>query len=222
MARGQHGVTLVELMVAMAISLIVSTALVMLMANTLGTGTQTIQMTRLTQEMRSAMQLMTRDLRRANYHVGALNCFGNVNCNPDTSKIKVITPEGGDCFRYWYDRQTTAGPDAGAFQLFTRGGVNVVQMATEDDATVACGNDWGASRDITDPAFINVTAFVVGNADSYNEIISEDSDTQAISKIRLTMTAALRTTPTGIPVTKTIEDLILVRNHVLCPGGTCP
>lgn len=218
----QSGVTLIELMVAMVISLVVSGSLVMLMANTMGTGTQTIQMTRLTQEMRSAMQLMTRDLRRANYHVGALNCFGNIDCNPDTSKIKVITPEGGDCFRFWYDRDPTAGPDAGAFQLFTRSGVNVVQMATEDNATVTCGSDWGASRDITDPSFMNVTSFVVSNADSYNEVISEDSDTQTVSKIRLTLTAALLNTPTGIPVTKTIEDLILVRNHVFCPSGTCP
>lgn len=218
----QAGVTLIELMVAMAISLVVSTALVMLMANTLGTGTQTIRMTRMTQEMRSAMQLMTRDLRRANYHVGALNCFGNIDCNPDSTKIKVITPEGGDCFRFWYDRQTTAGPDAGAFQLFTRSGVNVLQMTTEDDASVSCGDDWGVANDITDPSFMNVTAFTVSNADSYNEVISEDSDTQTVSKIRLTLTAALLNTPADVPISKTIEDVILVRNHIYCPGGTCP
>jgi prepilin-type N-terminal cleavage/methylation domain-containing protein len=218
----QQGVTLIELMVALAISLVVSTALVMLMANVMGTGTQTIQMTRMTQEMRTAMQLMTRDLRRANYHVGALDCYGNIDCNLYPLKIKVITPEGGDCFRFWYDRQTTAGPDAGAFQLFTRSGVSVVQMTTADNASVSCGNDWGVANDITDPSFMNVTAFTVSNADSYNEVISEDSDTQTISKIRLTLTAALLNTPTGVPVSKTIEDLIMVRNPVFCPAGTCP
>lgn len=218
----QQGVTLIEMMVAMAISLVVSTALVMLAANTMGMGTQTIQTTRLTHEMRTAMQLATRDLRRANYHVGAMDCYANINCNPDSTKIKVITPEGGDCFRYWYDRQTTPGPDAGAFQLFTRSGVNVVQMATTDDASVSCGNDWGVANDITDPSFMNVTAFTVSNTDSYNQVISEDSDTQTVSKIRLTMTAALLNTPTSVPVSKTMEDLIMVRNPILCPGGTCP
>lgn len=218
----QKGVTLIELMVAMVISLVVSTAMVMLMSNTMGSGTQTIQMTRLTQEMRTAMQLMTRDLRRANYHANAMNCFADINCNPDTSKIKVITPEGGDCFRFWYDRQAAAGPDAGAFQLYTRSGVNVIQMTTADNASVSCGNDWGSARDITDPEFMTVNTFTVSNADSYNEVISEDSDTQTVSKIRLTMTASLLTSARGIAISKTIEDLIMVRNHVFCPGGTCP
>lgn len=216
----QKGVTLIELMVAMVISLIVSSAMVMLMANTMGTGTQTIQMTRLTQQMRATMQLMSRDLRRANYHTS--DCFANVACASAMTDIKAVTPEGGDCFRFWYDREGDGDLDAGAFQLFARNGVNVIQMATTDDATVSCGSDWGAGRDVTDSDMMNVTAFTVSNADSYNEIISEDSDTQTISKIRLTMTASLLTSAVGIPITRTMEDLIYVRNPVMCPGGTCP
>jgi hypothetical protein len=175
--------------------------------------------------MRAAMQLMTRDLRRANHHVGAMSdCIGNVSCNPDSTKIKRVVPEGGDCFRFWYDRQITPGPDASAFQLFTRGGVNVLQMSTADAATVTCGNDWGTAFDITDPDMMTVSAFTVNDAESYNEVISESElgHTQTVSKIRLTMTASLLTSAQGIPVTRTIEDMIMVRNHILCPAGTCP
>ena len=56
-ARRQTGMTLIELMISIVISLIASLAMIVLMANTLGTGTRTIQMTRLTQEMRTAMQM---------------------------------------------------------------------------------------------------------------------------------------------------------------------
>ena len=58
--------TLMEMLVAGMISLIALSAMVIVMANTLGTGSQTIQMARVSNEMRAAMQIMTRELRRAN------------------------------------------------------------------------------------------------------------------------------------------------------------
>ena len=68
---------------------------------------------------------------------------------------------------------------------------------------------------------LNVTAFTIGD-ESYNEIISEDGDTQTVNKLRLTMTAQLSRGGKGGPISKTIENLVYVRNHTLCPGGTCP
>jgi prepilin-type N-terminal cleavage/methylation domain-containing protein len=97
--KQQRGMTLIELMVAMVISLIASTAMILLMANTVGSSTQTIQMTRLTQEMRTAMQLITRDLRRANYHSNSANCFSDLNCG-DAAKITAIIPTTDNCFRF--------------------------------------------------------------------------------------------------------------------------
>ncbi len=228
-ANRQTGMTLIELLISMVVSLIASLAMITLMANTLSTGTHTIQMTRLTQEMRTAMQLISRDLRRANFHLSAATCYGNVGCNPDDTKIKPVTPVDGDCFQFWYDRADDANLDAGAFQLYTRGGVNVLQMTTVDDpdpVIFACNADWGVAQDITDPDIITVDLFEVSNADSYDEVISEDGGYQRVSKIRLTMTASLLNSPVGIPVTKTIEDLIMVRNHIFCDvafvNGICP
>ncbi len=221
--NNHRGVTLVELMVALVISLIASSAMVLLMANMMGTGTQTIQMSRLTQDLRTAMQLMTRDLRRANYHTNSANCFAEIDCNPDESKIMAITPVGGDCFRFYYDHDRDDIPDARSFQWFTgtRNGntVNVLQLT--DDGSDNCGADWGAGFDITDPDTVNITAFTVSNVDSYNESVSS-LHTQDVSKIRLTMTAELLATASGMTISKTIEDLIYVRNKVFCPAGTCP
>lgn len=218
----QRGMTLMELLIAMTISLIVALAMVGLMANTLGTGTETIKMTRLSHEMRTAMQLMTRDLRRANFHSNEEICFGNISCNPDTTKIKVVEPLTANCFQFYYDRGGDGDLDVGKFQRFTRSSINVLQMTVDDTAADSCGDDWGQALDITDPDIIDVTAFTISSADSYNEVISAAGDTQTVSKIRLTMTAALRNPAQGIPVSRTIEDMIYVRNRVLCPGGACP
>lgn len=220
----QRGVTLIELMVAMVISLIASTGMILLMANVLGTGTQTIQMTRLTQDMRTAMQLISRDLRRANFHSNSADCYGNINCSPDGTKIMAIVPITANCFRFWFDRKGDGDINAGAFQMVpvTRKGssVNVLQMTITDTATEACGDDWGVVLDITDADIVNVSAFTLSNDDSYCDDISS-VDSQTISKIRLTMTAELRNTPQGIPISKTIEDMIYVRNPTFNVGTAC-
>ncbi len=78
--KRQGGMTLIELLVAGVISLIAATGMIIVMANTLGTGSKTIQMAKVTQEMRTAMQIMSRELRRANYHSTFMACYGNVDC----------------------------------------------------------------------------------------------------------------------------------------------
>jgi len=95
----QKGMTLIELLVA---------------------ATQTIEMTRLTHDMRTAMQIMTRELRRANYHKNWIDCYGNTGClkaisvdETDTlvditgliKRIEIGNSVGtNDCFSFWYDR----------------------------------------------------------------------------------------------------------------------
>lgn len=217
----QRGLTLIELLVALAISLIVSTAMVLMMANTVGASTQTIQMTRLTQEMRTGMQLITRDLRRANYHSYSASCFSNINCSPDATKITAIVPTTPNCFQFWLDREGDGDLDVGMFQNFNRGGVNVLQMTGADDASNTCGTDWGVGLDITDADIVNVSAFTINNDDSDCSNISP-TDSQIVSKVRLTMTAELQNTRSGNPISKTIADTIYVRNPVFNVGSSCP
>ena len=120
----QKGMTLMELLIAGTISLIAASGMVIVMANTLGTGSQTIQAARLTQEMRTAMQIMSRELRRANYHSSYMACYGNTNClkeipDPGDPSLKLdfstqigtiniidigSNPTNRDCFYFWYDR----------------------------------------------------------------------------------------------------------------------
>lgn len=161
--KQQQGMTLIELLVAGFISLIAVSGMVLVMASTLGTSTQTIEMSRLTQEMRTAMQIMTRELRRANYHSGFMACYGDTSCLANTMLGGVgiqtwIKPIGigdsvdtSDCLWFWYDRpQICANPpcdevelagdqillndeSVAAFRRAESGGVGVIQMTTTRD-----------------------------------------------------------------------------------------
>lgn len=208
----QRGMSLMELLIAMAISLVVSLAMISLMANTLSTGTNTIKMSRLTAGMRAAMQIMTRDLRRANFYFDATGCYADSSC-PVGAGVNVIQPVGDSCFEYWYERDQGEGTEAvsGAFGKFS----NVLRM----NPTGLCGAGEGWV-DITDPRVVNVTGFQLLDA-GYIEDISKDHS-QWVSKIQITMEASLLSDYRGFPATKTIQDFIYVRNNVFCPDRVCP
>ena len=69
--KKQAGVSLVEAMIALALSMIVVASMVAVMANSMGTATRIIEMSQLTDELRNSMSMMTRDVRRANYSANA-------------------------------------------------------------------------------------------------------------------------------------------------------
>ena len=192
--KHQQGVTLIELLVAGVISLIAVSGMLLVMATTLGTTTQTIEMTRLTQEMRTGMQIMTRELRRANYHPDFISCYGDTSCLGTLGidgRIQAITISdntvdagSNDCFWFWYDRPQTCptssctvaelalAQDAvtsekvAAFRRATTAGVGKLQMThlAEDETDFNCNSSTGWV-DITDPNIIDVVSFEVINDD---------------------------------------------------------
>lgn len=235
----QRGMTLIELLVAGIVSLIAVSGMVLVMASTLGTSTQTIEMARLTHDMRTAMQIMTRELRRANYHENWLSCYGNTGCRTDLSitshidRINIGTSVvANDCLWFWYDRPqngataiAVTSETVSAFRRAVDGdGVGRLQMTTTRTDAAACGSsaDW---VDITDPNIIDVTAFTVDNADadlpSLSEEINSAGDTQNVEKISLVMTAQLTADPSvptwirgNVNATRTMDEFVSVRNHI--------
>lgn len=240
--HSQRGMTLIELLVAGVISLIAAAGMIAVMANTLGTGTQTIKMTKLTQEMRTAMQIMSRELRRANFHASYMSCFGNMGCR-DTlgiaAKINTINiidvgaaGSESDCFWFWYDRPQAGTPIAvnsepvAAFRRTTEavGGVNIgkLQMTITETDMVNC-NPNAAWVDITDPELVDITAFDVSDAASVLEVIDPVANTtQSVERIALDITARLTPdtsvpawlqTGTNLNAARDLQEFITVRNH---------
>lgn len=129
--RSERGFTLVELMIALVAGLIVSGAVLAFFFSSMKSNGEYVQSTRLTQELRNNLDLMTRDLRRAGSDDDSLKFVGNTNVSEFTPVC--LTASGapttclgaagvGDCIIYAYDRTypnggTTAAGTPGTLDL---------------------------------------------------------------------------------------------------------
>jgi prepilin-type N-terminal cleavage/methylation domain-containing protein len=109
-----QGFSLVELMIAMVAGLIVSGAVVTFTLSSMKSNSDYVLSTRLTQELRNSMDLITRDLRRAGYDQDALKYLASGNsspftrvqlCNDSNTCSTPTTPAAPiTCAIYAYDR----------------------------------------------------------------------------------------------------------------------
>jgi len=232
----QAGFTLVEAMISLALSLVVTSAMVALMANSLGTTSRIIQMSQLTDELRNTMSMLTRDIRRANYTANAAYCYANADCGLGTDDDKTdgnqalqwgdIDSSVAGCVRFALDRSGPDGvPDGdasndpmGAFRRREIGQVGVIEMyvvETDDEAdcTAATGtNGWVA---VTDPDFVDITSFVVDDDASFTGSITGEAGTtitQLTRQVQVQLEGQLVRDDT---INRRIEDTIKVRNDLI-------
>jgi type IV pilus assembly protein PilW len=224
----QAGFTLMETMISLALSLVVTSAMVVLMGNSLGTSTRIIQMTQLTDELRNTMSMLTRDIRRANYSANAAYCYANSDCGLDGSanQFADIDVSDGSCVLFGLDRNwdgDAAADDAGGFRLVAAGGVGWIQMWVGDNAPDCAAaiddQDWVA---VTDPDFVDITEFVVDDGASFNGcVIGEGGSTitQFTRHIQVQLRGELVRDDT---ITRQIDDVIKVRNDMIAKDLPCP
>lgn len=239
--RHQAGVTLIEAMISLSLSLIVTSAMVVLMANSLGTSTRIIQMSQLTDELRNAMSMMTRDVRRANYSANSIFCYGNSECGDPgglAEQAGDIQISGGSCFTFTLDRgfNGDATDDAvGGFRLMphpfkisteTAQGVGVIQMWTGIAGTTPgpdCEDDdydrveW---VDLTDPDTVNITEFTVDDAGSVTKEVLPGEPTAYTNRQRqiqifLEGNLVLEEDRGNVVVSRRLQDIIYVRNDFI-------
>ena len=236
----QSGASLMEVLVAMTISLVVTASMIAMMSNTLGTTARIINMTKLQDDMRVAMQMMTRDVRRSNFNAASQYCYANNDCGTDIvtfNDVDGVAIELADdigfndtntCFFFAMDREGTAvstGDELGGFRQVPKTNergieVGVIQMWTGGaDDVLACGEDpeTPGSKwvDITNPESMDIFAFTVDDDLSYEETILDngtDTVTQRIRKLRMDMQGQL---VLDNSVQRHIVDVIDVRNDLL-------
>jgi len=211
----------------MSISLVVTASMVALMSNSLGTTSRIIKMTKLTDDMRTAMQMMSRDVRRSNYNVEAYKCYANEDCMTDgavTAVGPITVSLGNDCFWYqmdrnWDDYADTGEIKAGGFRRVTASGVGVIEMWT-GGAAPDCGSGAGADGwvQITNPENMDISQFFVEEDPdlSYTQLIKDDGMgstlSQRVRKIRMNMLGRLVLDDS---IERYVEDVITVRNDLL-------
>lgn len=230
-SKRQSGVSLMETMIALALSLIVTSAMVVLMANSLGTATRVIHMTQLTDELRNAMSMMTRDVRRANYSANSIFCYGYSKCGfagGNALQVGDIQISNGQCFTFTLDRSFNgdATDDAvGGFRRVINGGVGVIEMWVGASGTTPnCGSAPGSANwiELTDPGTVNITAFNVNDAGSVVKEIAETKTTTFDSRqreIQLSLEGRLIVEEQrgNTMVLRQVGDVVYVRNDYVLP-----
>jgi Tfp pilus assembly protein PilW len=226
----QAGATLLETMIALALSALVTTAMVILMANSLGTATRVIHMSQLTDELRNAMSMMTRDVRRANYSANAIFCYGNSQCGASGGVAEQVgdvqVADNGQCFTFTLDRNSdgnAANDSVSGFRRVVTSDVGIIEMwtgaaGTAPDCTSGAGADgW---IEVTDPRTVNVTWFDVNDGASFTQDI-EESETSTFTnrqrQIQITLEGqlVLEEARNEVVVSREIGDIIYVRNDYI-------
>jgi prepilin peptidase dependent protein B len=242
--KRQTGATLMETMIALALSLVVTTAMVVLMGNSMGTSNRITQMTQLTDELRNVMSMMTRDVRRANYSSTAIFCYGNSSCSDhnwtrqtgSASAIGDLIVEN-ECLIFQLDRLETLDGDAtndskGGFRRVVDGGVGVIQMWVESEADAPACDD-AANADgwmpVSDPNIVDITAFVIDDGLSAEKSIFQNNATSSYTQRQRQLLLAVEgelvleqgmgwtQADDDLMVQRRVEDVIVVRNDFLSP-----
>ena len=149
----QRGFSLVELMVALVAGLVVTTAVVAFTLSTMKSNGEYIQATRVTQELRNTLNLVTRELRRAGYDETSMGLLGKGSGSPFAHLLldNPVTVSGDDyatCVVYAYDR---ADGTAGSRDV-DRGEVRAIRWMVRDAGNGSVGvMEFAESADGTTP-----------------------------------------------------------------------
>ena len=221
--KRQAGLSLVETMIGLALSMIVVASMVGLMSNSMGTATRIIQMSQLTDELRNVMSMMSRDVRRANYNPNSIYCYGNADCATDGSASQVVgdidIASCDDYLRFNLDRDwdgAAVSDPAGAFRRVTvnsakaGGQVGVMQMWV-GGASPNCDPNSNANwLQVTDPGFVDVTNFEVDNLGFSGSVSSGAGTlTQSVRVVDLVIEGELIL---DRRIRKQVRDRIRIRN----------
>jgi Tfp pilus assembly protein PilW len=229
-ARGQRGLGLVELMISVAIGLFLLAGLTDFLGRSLTSSGQNFRDARLTQDLNAAMELMTRDLRRAGYSSAAQGPGAAASAPPNPFAVEAVAGAGdgginlatAGCALYSYDVPAT---ENGTRDVTERLGFRLqggaVQAGTS--ATTCAVGNW---QPVTDPTLSEITVLTFQYLDGagaaaapQGPFVAASGVTWAVCTrlIQITLTGRLVGNPN---VTRTLTQSVRVRNDWYRTGTT--
>jgi type IV pilus assembly protein PilW len=182
----QLGVSLIELMIGIVISLIILAGVTNIWLTTIMSSADTLKQSKLNQELTTLMNVMSNDIMRAgitgtlNYTNPQTNAFSQVNDTAleiidnmtDNNQITFANAAtGGSCIVYAYDRDLDGVVDIAevvGFRL-NNGAVEMRRdvIGTNRDSCAAADGNW---LPVTDPRIITITNlnFAFNNSECIN------------------------------------------------------
>lgn len=154
--RAAAGFTITELMVAMTVTLFVGLAVTSAQVSSLRTNSASINMTQLTQELRSAMQLIARDVRRAGYEDDALSRYLTTQAITSGVTLGTLVNGQADCLRVRYEDLDGNSRNV-VYRRRVVGNVGRVSAHFAASATCATALTDAAWVDVSDPLVTQVS-----------------------------------------------------------------
>lgn len=155
--RSIAGFSLVELMISVTLGLIVMGGVIGIFASTVKSHSDTLKMTRLHQELRAAMDIMSRDIRRAGYRGDAQN--GDENPFTTSFNLSVIGTGLSNCIAYAYDANRNGGAvqnrDRFGFRLDSEDSVGIIRGRNGGAGALDC--TFASVQPITDEKTVDIT-----------------------------------------------------------------
>lgn len=197
----QRGFTLIELMISMVIGLIILAAVIGMFVSMIKADNDYLKSVRLNQELRAAMSLLTRDIRRAGVNRNAaVNSPANPFSVAGTTKISIGTPgpTAGTSISFSYDEVADAITELYGYRLNSTAGTERIESCTGDTAA-GCGT-W---QPVTDDSLVKITAL------SFTGTTVTEAGIN-VRQITVLLTGQLRRDNT---VSHTLTETVKVRNE---------
>ncbi len=203
----QKGLSIVELMVGMTVGLVISGMAGFYLIGLILENRNVVIETRLMQDMRAAMDVVTRDLRRAGYDQSA-----HLNVNQNTANPHLAITVTGSGIEYSYSKdavQTLAANESYGFKL--EGGV--LSLKAGDTGYQA----------LTDENFTNISEFTITPTIVQSPVVCASVVASPprinIRQYAIVMVANNKGASTKDTYTRRLETTVKVRND--WPTGSC-
>jgi type IV pilus assembly protein PilW len=184
MRAGMRGLSLIELMIALVIGLIVSGAAVALVVSIMKANAETIRATRLTQELRTTTEIISREMRRAKSvedpvaNVGLASANMLKNCDDMTPATAGTTAA---CATFGYDCKAKSDGtfDSGTFKAIGLAN-GKVKLASSSSAVPSCPTGGAGTQLSSDLINISELTVCVGVFNSTGSCVSAGADVYSV------------------------------------------
>ena len=211
--KKQHGVSLIEILIGLSISMIIAVAVLGIFTNTIDGSQRILYSGKLERDLNAIMDSIVADVQRTGYWANATSS----STNPFyASGTDITTNVAANCVTFAYDRNND-GSVSDSDQFGYRLGTSAIQFRPTG-STFACSAAAGNWVDFTDPNTIIITAFTTTLNNIPVDIDGSGSGTDATyyRTLTLTLSAYLKNDST---TTKTITRTIKLYNNKYSSTG---
>jgi Tfp pilus assembly protein PilW len=216
-----RGLSIVELLVGVAVGLFIVAGAAYFTVNFNAENRRLLLEARLTQDMRAAMDIITRDIRRAGYWQNAASGVSLTAAVPpavlyDSTGFAAVTPASGasaSSITYAYDKSASAAATAGDLSSFSLNASGVLLTTFGGSGAQA----------LTDSNTTRVNAFTVTHQATSEPVACASSCVGGacpqvhIREFTIVLSASAVADPS---VARTLKNRVRVRNDL--QTGTCP